>query len=104
MTLSYYRPDKYSRLSGMFANHTIECNIIEGGQVVPNMPCSVFSMSDGGHFGFWALQVSKMFNLSFLFSSYQSKANQSLSHCGHPIPTESTSQSTLLASSLVIIS
>ena len=57
--LNYYRPQTYSRLSGMLENHTIESNIIDVGQVVPEMSFSVFSMSEGGHIGFWALQVSK---------------------------------------------
>ena len=34
---TYYRPETYFRVSGMFENHTIECNIIEIGQVVPNI-------------------------------------------------------------------
>ena len=49
MTLTYYRPGTYSRLSCTYENPTIESNIIEVGQV--------FSMSDGGPLGFGALQV-----------------------------------------------
>ena len=74
MTLTYYRPETCSRLSGMFENPTIESNIIEVGQVVPEI-FSVFSMSDGGHLGFWALQVSNKINLRFNFSSYPNKVN-----------------------------
>ena len=37
MTLTYYRPETYSSLSGMFEKPTIESNIIEVGQVVPEI-------------------------------------------------------------------
>ena len=37
MKLTNYRHETYSRLSGMFENPTIESNIIEFGQVVPEL-------------------------------------------------------------------
>ena len=43
------------------------------------MPVSVFSMSDSGQ---------KKSKTIFVFSHTQIKSNQSLSHFGHPIPTE----------------
>ena len=37
MTLTYHRPETYSKLLGMFENHIIESNIIEVDQVVPEI-------------------------------------------------------------------
>ena len=60
----------YSRLSGMFENHTIESNIIEVGQVVPEIchflyfPCITAAILD-----LWPYKCLKMCNLRFLFSS-----------------------------------
>ena len=70
MTLTYYRPETYSRLSGIFENPTIESNIIEVGQ---DMPFSVFSMSYGGHLDFGPYRCLNICNLTFLFSSYPNK-------------------------------
>ena len=51
------------------------------------MPFSVFSMSDAGHLGFWALRVPKNVLPEIVLVHTQIKSNQSLSYFGHPIPT-----------------
>ena len=67
MTLIYYRPETYSRLSGMFENPTMESNIIDVGQVVPHI-C---------HFLYFPWVTLAILHFG----------PQLLSHFGYPIPT-----------------
>ena len=74
MTLTYYRPESYSRVSSMFENTTIKSSIIEVGQVVPEIchflyfPQVTAAILDFGHY-----RCLKMCNLRVLFSSYPNK-------------------------------
>ena len=74
MTLTYYRPEIYPLLSCMFENPTIEYNIIEVGQVVPEMchflylPLVTAAILDFGPY-----RCLEMCNLRFLFRSYPNK-------------------------------
>ena len=71
MILTYYRPETYSRLSGMFRNPTIASNIIEVGQVVPEI-CHFlyFPWMRAAILDFGPYRCLKMCNPRFLFSSY----------------------------------
>ena len=71
MILTYYRHKTYSRLSGMFRNPTIASNIIEVGQVVPEI-CHFlyFPWMTAAILDFGPYRCLKMCNLRFLFSSY----------------------------------
>ena len=90
---------KYSGLSGMFENPTKESNIIVVGQVVPEIchflyfPWLMVAILD---FGPYRCLKNLYPKILFLVHT-QIKSNQSLSHFGHPIPKESSSQSTLTA-------
>ena len=69
MTLTYYRPNAHSKLSGMLGNPTIEFNIIEVGHVVPEIcqllyfPWVTVAILHTGPY-----MCTEMCNLRFFFS------------------------------------